>query len=84
MVKNYNIQVSIVKRLGDWHNWLTLKLGCKNDTMSQWYYYKKGLHVFFLNSFFSYEWILEDFFGQLVIINAYNCTSTWKKKIIFF
>jgi hypothetical protein len=26
---------------------------------------------------FSYEWILEQFFLQLIIINAYSCPSTW-------
>ncbi len=38
---------------------------------------KKGLHVFFVNFFFSNEWILKQMFLQLVIINAYNCPNTW-------
>jgi hypothetical protein len=38
-----------------------------------------------LKKTFSYEWILEQFFLQLVIIKAYNCPNAWYLffKIIF-
>jgi hypothetical protein len=54
--------------------------GCKQDITSQHDYFTKGLYVFFTkNKLFSYEWILKQFILQLVIINVYNCPSTWQK-----
>ncbi len=38
---------------------------------------KNDCMFFFPQKTFSYEWILEQFFWQLVIINAYSCPSTW-------
>jgi hypothetical protein len=32
-----------------------ISIGCKQDTMSQHDYFKKGLHVFFLKNIFSYK-----------------------------
>jgi hypothetical protein len=39
-------------------------------------------YVFFPKTIFSYEWILEQLFLQLVIINAYSYPSTWH--VFFF
>jgi hypothetical protein len=51
-----------------WANMIILE----NDCMS-----------FFPNFFSSYEWILEQFVLQLVIMNVYSFQSTWHfKKII--
>jgi hypothetical protein len=41
-----------------------------------WLLQKKIVHVFFPKKYFSYEWILEHFLLQLVIINAYSCPNT--------
>jgi hypothetical protein len=38
---------------------------------------QKGLQVLFTKKKLSYEWILEQCFWQLIIINAYNGPSIW-------
>jgi hypothetical protein len=42
----------------------------------------KKNYIFFSQIFFSYEWILEQSFLQLVVINVYSCPSTWH--VFFF
>jgi len=50
--------------------------GCKQDQMNQQHYFRKGLHMFFCPKIiFSYKWIFEQSFLQIVIINDYNCPS---------
>jgi hypothetical protein len=60
----------------DWI-WLnSFQFRSKWDTKNQHEYFIKWLYVFFFKFVFSYEWILEQLFLQLVIINVYNCPST--------
>jgi hypothetical protein len=54
---------------------------CKWDTMSQWNYCKKGLHVLFVKKKISYEWIL----GKKKIVTCYTkCSYLSKYMTCFF
>jgi hypothetical protein len=58
--------------IGTWKNWMDWK------RVQTWYsepawLVKKILPFFFPKKTFSYEWILEQFFLQLVITNVYSC-----------
>jgi hypothetical protein len=54
----------------------TSSIGCKHDTKANMITLENDW-MSFLPFFFSDEWILEQFFLQLVIINVYSCTCTW-------
>jgi len=54
---------------------LQIPCGCKWDQMSQQCYFRKWLLHPKIN--FPYKWIFEQLFLQIVIIDAYNCPSTW-------
>ncbi len=55
---------------------ITIVIGCKWGTMSQHDYFRKTLQVFSPKKPFSYEWILEQCFLQVLIINAYSFPNT--------
>jgi hypothetical protein len=52
------------------------RMGCRQDTMSQHDYYRKGLHVFFPKKTFFIQMSFGTIFLQFVVINAYNCPNT--------
>jgi hypothetical protein len=55
-----------------WH--LMVIWGCKYVDRNQRDYFTKGLTILFI--YFSYEWIFEWIFLQLVIKNTYSCPNT--------
>ncbi len=56
--------------------WWNLKVQMRYNEPT-WLLDKKDYMSFLPKKTFSYEWILEQFFLQLIIINAYSCPSMW-------
>jgi hypothetical protein len=58
--------------------------GCKRNKMSQYITSKKSYMSFCLKITFSYKWIFEQMFLQVVIIKTYNCLGRWLFYYIYF
>jgi len=65
------------------HKCFYLKNGCKWVQWANMITLEKDCMFVFPIFFFSFEWILEQFLLQFVVINSYSCPNRWHFKIIF-